>query len=89
MALHGMKRGEAHLEIINTKKDTSIRIQGNKLEVIFAWMQMTVQIAEVVKIPLPQILAECAILGRDFEELNHCAGSCSINLSRPTKGGNT
>ena len=84
MALHGMKRGEAHLEIINTVADGTMRIEGNRIDVIFAWMQLSVQVAEVAKVPLPQLLAQCAFLGKDFEELNRHAEGCKIDLSRPS-----
>lgn len=80
-----MKHGDAHLEIINTEKDGTIRIKGERIDVIFTWMQLSVQVAKVVKVPLPQLLAQCAFLEKDFEKLNQRAESCSIDLSRPAK----
>ena len=80
-----MKHGDAHLEIINTEKDGTIRIEGNRIDVIFAWMQLSVQVAEVAKVPLPHLLAQCAFLGKDFEVLNRHVEGCKIDLSRPVK----
>lgn len=80
-----MKHGDAHLEIINTEKDGTIRIEGERIDVIFTWMQLSVQVAEVVKVPLPQLLAQCAFLEKDLEKLNQRAESCIIDLSRPVK----
>ena len=80
-----MKHGAAHLEIINTERDGTIRIEGNRIDVIFAWMQLSAQVAEVVKVPLPQLLAQCALLGKDFEKLNRHAEDCRIDLSRPSQ----
>lgn len=79
-----MKHGEANLEIINTEKDGTIRIEGNRIDVIFAWMQLSAKVAEMVKVPLPQLLAQCAFLGKDFEKLNRRAEDCRIDLSRPS-----
>ena len=75
-----MKRGEAHLEIINTEKDGTIRIEGERIDVIFSWMQLSAQVAEVVKVPLPQLLAQCAFIGKDFEKLNRRAEDCRIEF---------
>lgn len=79
-----LKRGYAHLEIINTEKDGTVRIEGERIDIIFSWMQLSAKVSEMVKVPLPQLLAECAFLGKDFEELNRHAESCRIDLSRPS-----
>lgn len=67
-----LKRGDAHLEIINTSADGTIRIEGKRIDVIFAWMQLSAAVATTVHVPLPALLAECAVLGKDFEALNRC-----------------
>ena len=75
-----LKRGDAHLEISNTEKDGTVRIEGAKIDVIFSWMQLTAAVADTVKIPLPHLLAECAILGKDFEKLDRLAESFRIEF---------
>lgn len=82
-----LKRGDAHLEIINTATDGTIRIEGERIDVIFAWMQLSTAIADAVHVPLPALLAQCAVLGPDFEKLNRRAEDCRINLTRPAKRG--
>lgn len=82
-----LKRGDAHLEIINTTVDGTIRIEGNTNDVIFAWMQLSAAIATTVHVPLPALLAECAVLGKGFEALNRCTEDYRIDLSHPMKGG--
>ena len=52
MALQGMKHVEAHLEIINTPQNGNVRIEGNRIDVIFSWMQLTASIAESLHVPL-------------------------------------
>ena len=37
-----LKRGDAHLEISNTEKDGTVRIEGARIYVIFSWMQLTI-----------------------------------------------
>ena len=75
-----LKRGDAQLEISNTEKDGTVRIEGARIDVIFSWMQLTTAVANAVKIPLPQLLAECAILGKDFEKLDRLAESFRIEF---------
>lgn len=79
------KMGDAHLEIIGTPKGATIRIEGNRPDIIFAWMQLTASIAESVHVPLPMLLAQCAALGPEFEKLNRATEDCRIDLSRPIK----
>lgn len=79
-----MKHGDAHLEIINTEKGGTLRIEGERIDIIFSRMQLSTKVAEMVKVPLPQLLAECAFLGKDFDELNRHAESYRIDLSRPS-----
>lgn len=62
MALQGMKHVEAHLEIINTPQNGNVRIEGNRIDVIFSWMQLTASIAESLHIPLQDLLTQCMIL---------------------------
>ena len=85
MALQGMKHVEAHLEIINTPQNGNVRIEGNRIDVIFSWMQLTASIAESLHIPLQDLLTQCMILGPEFESLNRAAEDCRIDLSRPGK----
>lgn len=85
MALQGMKHVEAHLEIINTPQNGNVRIEENRIDVIFSWMQLTASIAESLHIPLQDLLTQCMILGPEFERLNRAAEDCRIDLSRPGK----
>lgn len=82
-----LKHGNAHLEIINTSADGTIRIEGKRIDVIFAWMQLSAAIATTVHVPLPALLAECATPGKGFEELNRLTEDCRIDLSHLKKGG--
>lgn len=82
-----LKRGDAHLENINTVADGTIRIEGKRIDVIFAWMQLSAAVATTVHVPLPALLAECAVLGKDFEALNRCTEDYRIDLSHLEKGG--
>lgn len=82
-----LKRGDAHLEIINTTVDGTICIEGRGVDVIFAWMQLSAAVATEVHVPLPALLAKCAAMGKAFEELNRHTEDCRIDLSHPTKGG--
>lgn len=34
-----MKHGYTHLEIINTEKDGTVRIEGERIDIIFSWMR--------------------------------------------------
>lgn len=84
------KTGNAHLEIINTPQNGNVRIEGNCIEgncidVIFSWMQLTASIAESLHVPLQDLLTQCMILGPEFERLNRAAEDCRIDLSRPDK----
>lgn len=79
------KMGDAHLEIIKTPKGATIRIEGNRPDVVFAWMQLTASIAESVHVPLQTMLTQCRILGPEFEKLNRATEDCRIDLSRPIK----
>lgn len=82
-----LKHGNAHLEIINTSADGTIRIEGKRIDVIFAWMQLSAAVATEVHVPLPALLAKCAAMRKAFEELNRHTEDCRIDLSRPMKGG--
>lgn len=79
------KFGDARLEVINERTKSCMRVEGMPHDVIFAWMQLTTQIAESVHVPLPYLLAQCAALGPEFEKLNHAVTACRIDLSRPIK----
>lgn len=79
------KMGDAHLEIIGTPKGATIRIEGDRTDVIFSWMQLTASIAESVHAPLQAMLTQCMILGPEFEKLNRRTEDCRIDLSRPSK----
>ena len=79
------KFGNARLEIANSENDGYIRIEGKRQDTIFAWMQLTTAFAQSVGVPLPELLAGCAALGKDFEELNRLSEDCRIDLSRPGK----
>lgn len=82
-----LKRGDAHLEIINTAADGTICIEGKTADVIFAWMQLSAAVATEIHVPLPALLAKCAAMGKAFEELNRHTEDCRIDLSHPAKGG--
>lgn len=82
-----LKRGDAHLEIISTAADGTIRIEGETADVIFAWMQLSAAVATTVHIPLPALLAGCAALGKDFEALNRRTEDYRIDLSHLEKEG--
>ena len=56
------KTGNAHLEIINTPQNGNVRIEGNCIDVIFSWMQLTASIAESLHVPLQDLLTQCMIL---------------------------
>ena len=75
----------ARLEIANSENDGYIRIEGKRQDTIFAWMQLTTAFAQSVGVPLLELLAGCAALGKDFEELNRLSEDCRIDLSHPTK----
>ena len=77
--------GLPSLEIINTPQNGNVRIEGNRIDVIFSWMQLTASIAESLHVPLQDLLAQCMILGPEFERLNRAAEDCRIDLSRPGK----
>lgn len=81
-----LKHGDAHLEIINTTVDGTIRIEGKTADVIFAWMQLSAAVATTIHVPLPALLAKCAALGKGFEELNRRTEDCRIDLSHLEKG---
>lgn len=76
---------DARLEIVNSENGGYIRIEGERHDTVFAWMQLTTAFAESVGIPLPKLLAGCAALGKDFEELNRLSEDCRIDLSHPHK----
>lgn len=80
------KFGNARLEIVNSENDGYIRIEGKRHDTVFAWMQLTTVFAESVGIPLSELLSGCAVLGKDFKELNRLSENCRIDLSRPHKG---
>lgn len=82
-----LKRGDAHLEIINTVADGTIRIEGRGVDVIFAWMQLSAAVATEAPVPLHALLAKCAAMGKAFEELNRHTEDCRIDLSHLKKGG--
>ena len=76
---------EAHLEIISNRASANIRIRGSKTDIIFAWMVLTSRIAEKLKVPVPEMLALCAALRGDVENLNRSAETCEIDMSHFAK----
>ena len=79
------KFGNARLEIANSENDGYIRIEGKRQDTIFAWMQLTTAFAKSVGIPLSELLAGCAAMSKDFEELNRLSEEYRIDLSHPTR----
>lgn len=77
MALQGMKHVEAHLEIINTPQNGNVRIEGNRIDVIFSWMHLAptnavttmlyVADEENVVEMVPQIPGQFGIAGTEQE----------------------
>lgn len=80
-----LKRGDAHLEIVNTAIDGTICIEGKRIDIIFSWMQLSAAVAAEVHVPLPALLAQCATMGKAFEDLNRRTENCRIDLSNLTK----
>lgn len=81
------KFGDARLEIVSTEEVESIQIKGTKTDVIFAWMRLTTVVAEDADLPLPVLLAMCASLEKELENLSRqSAGRIRIRLPRPHKG---
>lgn len=76
---------EAHLEIISNRASANIRIRGSETDIIFAWMVLTSRIAEKLKVPVPEMLALCAALHGDVENLNRSAETCEIDMSHFAK----
>lgn len=74
-----------HLEIVNTDTEGRTLIKGETIPVIFAWMQLSAAVAETVKIPLPALLAKCAVLGKQVEALNRYSEDYRIDLSHPVE----
>lgn len=79
------KCGSAYLEVTTDRERSRVRIGGENVDIIFAWMHLTASVAEAVHTPLSHLLAQCSILGPEFEKLNHTAEVFRIDLSRPSK----
>lgn len=73
------------METVNTDAGGRTLVDGETIPVILAWMQLTAVVAEAVKLPLPALLAECAVLGKQVEDLNRHSEECRIDLSHPVK----
>lgn len=77
---------EAHLEITTGGLNASIRAKGDTKSLILAWALLTTHVAKKLKVPLPKMLAICAALRGDVEDLRRGAEICEIDLSGLRKG---
>ena len=60
---------EAHLEITTGGLNASIRAKGDTKSRILAWVLLATHVAKKLKVPLPKMLAICAALRGDVEDL--------------------
>ena len=68
---------EAHLEITTGGLNASIRAKGDTKSLILAWVLLTTHVSKKLKVPLPKMLAICAALRGDVEDLRRGAEICA------------
>lgn len=77
---------KAHLAITTGDTGVYIQVKGDMDGLILAWVLLTTHVSKKLKVPLPKMLAICAALRGDVEDLRRGAEICEIDLSGLRKG---